>query len=149
MDENEFLKTHKTVNDRPCAFSKALLRRCCGCSRSQRLLIAEREVMACRSPAAHERCSALVDTLRQKALFSLQLTHIEGKLPHGKEIKVQCGGLLGLSKTLSAALAAEFPASDVHTLLDHAVSHYGAVEALPYGELVKAIVHFKSRSSTN
>ncbi len=103
MDEQEFKTAFYQVNERPCPFTKAVLTRCAGCSRAQKVLIAERESITCLSPAAHARCAALMPTWREKALFALKLTHVADKLPHGKEIKVQCGGLRGLSDALGDA----------------------------------------------
>lgn len=146
MDEKEFLKTQAKVNDRPCAFSKALLRQCCGCSRSQKLFIGGREVVACKSPGAHDRCTLLLATLHHKSVFALHLTHNEGSLPHGKEIKVQCGAMLGLASALSPQHATEpSEIADIYTLIDRAEAHFGSLASIPYSELVKGITHFKSR----
>lgn len=146
MDENEFLTTESSVNAQPCAFSKAILRRCCGCSHSQKLFIAEREVVACLSPGAWQRCRELLDLIRQNALFALRLTQIEGSLPHGKEIKVQCGGLQGLNHLLHPEPTGKPAVTDIHGLINEAVTRIGSLQAIPYSELVKAISRFQSRS---
>lgn len=143
MDEDEFKKTYSEFNDRPCVFAKALLRHCAGCSRSQKVLIAERESMACHSPDGHEQCQKLATELRQNALFALKLTHLEGQLPHGKEMKVQCGGLLGLEhETHGQASDRVF---DVYGLLHAALEKFGSIEKLPYSRIAQFIVHFKPR----
>lgn len=142
MDEKEFQRTHRSVNETPCVFAKALLRRCAGCSRSRKLLIAERETMACNSPAAHLQCETLLGLLREKALFALQIREADGPLPHGKEIKVQCGGLQGLRALLDAEAE---PVEDVHELVVALLARYGSLEPLPYSEVVRAVVHFQSR----
>lgn len=143
MDETEFKATYRDYNDRPCVFAKALLARCAGCSRAQKLNIAEREEMACRSEAAWNQCHALLPLLRAKALFALKLTHIEGALPHGKEIKVQCGGLHGLRAAQEPS--AEGPVTDVYSLVSAAAADFGGLEALPYGEIIKAVVAYEPR----
>jgi hypothetical protein len=143
MDEKEFKAIYTGYNDRPCVFAKALLSRCAGCSRSQRLNIAEREAMACTSAAAHQSCEELLPLLRAKALFALKLTHIEGPLPHGKEIKVQCGGLRGLRAAQEPQ--ADGPVTDVYSLVAAARADFGGLDALPYGEIVKAVVAYEPR----
>lgn len=143
MDEQRFKQTYGQLNDRPCVFAKAVLRRCCGCTRAQRIYIAEREAVACLSPAGQERCQSFVDTLREKARFALHLTHSEGQLPHGKELKVQCGGLLGLHRVLSDAPVTQV--ADVNGLLDWAIGRWGSVDALPYSEIMPAVVHYEAR----
>jgi hypothetical protein len=143
MDEKEFKATYRDYNDRPCVFAKALLSRCAGCSRAEKLNIAEREAMACNSDAAWQQCQVLLPLLRNNALFALRLTHIEGPLPHGKEIKVQCGGLLGLRAALEPA--AEGPVTDVYSLVAAAAADFGGLQSLPYGELVKVVVSYQPR----
>jgi len=145
MDEKEFKKTFRDVNDAPCVFSKAILRRCAGCSRAQKLLLAEREAVACKSPGAHQRCRELLVQLHDKAMFALQLHHPEQILPHGKELKVQCGGLLGLQQSLATSQPSVTRIEDIHALLDQALAEYGEVDSLPLGEVVKAINAFKPR----
>lgn len=143
MDETEFKQTYTEYNDRPCVFAKALLARCAGCSRAQRLNIAEREAMACTSAAAWRQCGELLPLLRSNALFALRLTHADGPLPHGKEMKVQCGGLRGLRAAL--APAAEGPVTDVYGLVTAATVEFGSLTALPFGAIVKAIVGYEAR----
>jgi len=145
MDEKEFKKTFRDVNESPCAFSKAILRRCAGCSRAQKLLLAEREAVACKSPGAHQRCREVLAKLHDKAMFALHLHQPEQILPHGKELKVQCGGLLGLQQTLDDPAQPAPRIEDIHALLDRALAQYGDIDALPLAEVVKAINAFKPR----
>ena len=145
MDEGEYKATFREVNERPCPFTKALLSRCCACSRARKLLLAEREAIACLSPAAHSRCTTLHDLLREKALFALRLTQSDGgQLPHAKEMKVQCGGLLGLDEALHGG-SGEAPLADVNALVEEALARHGEFAALPYGEIVKAVTAFQLR----
>lgn len=139
MDEQEFKSTHAAVNDRPCVFGKAILRRCTGCSRAQRLFIAEREVVACRSPAGRERCGELAERLRRAALFALHMTHMDGPLPHGKEIKVECGGLAGLAQ------AVHHEPGDIFATIDAALAAWLTLDNFPYSEIVKAVVAYQPR----
>jgi len=143
MDEKEFKATYRDYNDRPCVFAKALLSRCAGCSRAQKLNIAEREAMACQSEQALQQCRDLLPLLRAKALFALRLTNVVGPLPHGKEMKVQCGGLFGLRAAQAPTL--EGPVTDVYSLISAAVADYGDLQSLPYGEIVKAVVSYEPR----
>jgi len=146
MDEKEFKKAFKDVNDAPCVFAKAILRRCCRCSRSQKLFIAEREAVACKSPGARQRCAEVLEVLHSKAIFALRLPHAESILPHGKELKVQCGGMLGLQQALLPEQANAEVVEDINSLLEDAIEDFGTVEALPYGEVVKGITGFQPRA---
>ena len=146
MDEKEFKKAFKDVNDAPCVFAKAILRRCCRCSRSQKLFIAEREAVACKSPGARQRCAEVLAQLHEKAIFALRLPHAESILPHGKELKVQCGGMLGLQQALLPDQPDAEIVEDINGLLENALKDYGTVESLPYGEVVKGITSFLPRA---
>jgi len=145
MDETEFKKTFRDVNGSPCVFAKAILRRCAGCSRSQKLFIAEREAVACKSPGAHQRCREVLTQLHDKAMFALHLHHPEQVLPHGKELKVQCGGLLGLQQALHAAETTAAMVDDINALLEQAISEHDDFDNLPLGEVVKSVTAFKPR----
>ncbi len=146
MDEKEFKKAFKDVNDAPCVFAKAILRRCCRCSRAQKLFIAEREAVACKSPGARQRCAEVLEVLHSKAIFALHLPHPETILPHGKALKVQCGGMLGLQMALLPGQPDTEIVEDINGLLDNALEDYGTVEALPYSEVVKGITSFQPRA---
>lgn len=145
MDETEFKKTFRDVNGSPCVFAKAILRRCAGCSRSEKLFIAEREAVACKSPGAHQRCSNVLNQLHNKAMFTLHLSHPEQVLPHGKELKVQCGGLLGLQQALQVHHSPMEKVADINALLEQAVLDRDGLDDLPLSEVVKAIAAFKPR----
>jgi len=144
VEETEYKATYSDYNSNPCAFYKAVLRRCAACSRAQKVLLAEREAVACKSPGARQRCQEVVQVMREKALFALKLTHLEGALPHGKEIKVECGGLLGLQAAIHPDENSETVA-DIHALLDEAVAQHGTLDQLPYRDVVKFVVHYQSR----
>ena len=143
MEESEYKKTFRSVNDAPCVFAKAILRRCCACSRSQKLFIAEREAIACKSPGGRQRCNEVLAILHDKAAFALKLPRIDSELPHAKELKVQCGGMLGLQESLKHESIDIV--SDIHQLLEQSFEEYGSAEMLPYTEVVRGITRFIPR----
>ncbi|SCZ51759.1 hypothetical protein [Thiohalomonas denitrificans] len=143
MDEHEFKKVHDEVNDRPCVFAKAVLRGCAACSRSEKVLIAEREAIACQSPGGHQRCSDLVAHLRENALFALHLRQLDGPLPHGKEMKVECGGLLGLNSVAEGADAEHV--EDIDALVGESLTRWHGFEQLPYSRISQWVVKYQSR----
>lgn len=146
MDEKEFKKTVRDVNNAPCVFAKAILRRCSGCSRAEKLFIGEREAIACKSPGARQLCAEVLEQLHQKAIFALHLPHAELVLPHGKELKVQCGGMLGLQASLLPQLAEAERVEDIYGLLTESLQDYGSTDALPYSEVVRGITRFQPRA---
>lgn len=140
MDEKEFKEIYGGYDPQRCHFSKAILMGCAGCSRSQRVLIAEREAISCLSLAGHERCGVILSALKEKAVFALGITHASGGLPHGKQVKVECGGLAALARLSGAALP-----DDVDASLQVLERVPGGLDAIPYGEVVRSISHYMMR----
>ena len=144
VDENEFKQTYAQLNRLPCPFEKAILSNCCSCSQSIRILIGNREAGGCKSNAAQQQCQAFLDILHKKAAFAVGHKSIDGPLPHSKEIKIQCGGLIGLHKTLDQPETVD-KAGNVTALINSAIDEFGGIEQLPYSELMRTIVHYSNR----
>ncbi|AHF00034.1 hypothetical protein [Thioalkalivibrio paradoxus] len=140
MEENEFKTIFSGYDPQRCHFNKAILLGCAGCSRSQRVLIAEREALSCLSRAGHARCGELLGLLREKAAFALGITQVGQRLPHGKEMKVECGGLQALS-----ALSGHADPGDIDAILQAAIRQYGSLAEIPYGEVVRAVSRYALR----
>lgn len=121
-----------------CPFERALLSRCVNCSVARRLLLAEREAVSCSDEAANRRCLALHEALHRNARFALHMDP-DQPWPFGKEIRAQCGGVLGLQETLGGG------DGDVAALVRVGVERYGAVEGFPYSEIMRAVVHYEPR----
>ena len=153
MDESAFRRARDAMAPRPCAFEKAMLAGACACPLSERRNIAEREAVTCNLPSAQAECAALRSLLRQKSAFALKLTHVEGPLPHAKEMKVECGGLQGMLQ--AAALHADTSASaaeqelaaltDVHRLVQTCAGKFGGLANLPYSVIVQSVVAYQIR----
>lgn len=104
--------------------------------------IAERELIVCNSENAHDRCIALRDLLRHNFTFALGKLHIDGPLPHAKEMRMQCGGLKGLQ----LALDDSDEVHDIDVLLTMAQQKFGGMADFPYLQIVQyANNHYKSR----
>lgn len=146
MDEEEFRSTYHAVNGLRCVFEKSILSRRSRCSHCARFHLADREGAACDTPPGRQRCQAFLTRLREKALFALHITHLEGELPHAKEIRVQTGGLLGLQQALAPGAAPEHGrVEDISSLITNALLRHGDLESLPYPEIMQAVVHFEGR----
>jgi hypothetical protein len=94
--------------------------------------------------------------LRQKSAFALKLTQVEAPLPHSQEMKVECGGLLGVQravapetvpaiKGLDAETQGLAPVADVHNLVRAAVAASSDLSDLPYSTIVQSIVAYRIR----
>jgi hypothetical protein len=145
IDEYHYRKTYRSVNELPCPFEKAVLSTRCACALSQRILIAEREACACTSKDAQRTCMDLLHEMRTKATFALKTPNLPGSLPHGKEIKVQVGGLLGLQAALDADQADAGSVADIRALVEAALARYRGIEALPFQDIMKSVVAYQHR----
>ena len=134
MDEQAFRQVRSGVVALPCPFARSILQRCAACARADRIQVAERELVGCRDLACHARCNEFHDRLRQGFAFALGKPRIDSPLPHGQEMRVQCGGLKGLQHTLDGGAEV----TDVDRLLADALRLWGNAGDLPYSEIVHA-----------
>jgi len=142
MDETAYRQELTSLIPRYCPFEKTLLTRCAACSKAEKHNIAEREVVACDSALAHERCIALRDLLRLNFSFTLGKLHIDGPLPHAQEMRMQCGGLKGIQFTLCG----NDHVQNVAHLLTMAQQRYGELADLPYSQIIQQVnSHYKFR----
>jgi hypothetical protein len=145
MDEHQYRDTYRTINETRCWFEKSINSRKCRCSRMERFNLADREGVRCTHKEAQLQCEQLLERLREKAIFALQMTRLEGPLPHAKEVKVQLGGMLGIQKILHPELSEADEVDDIHDTLSEAVTRYGDIESLPYEQIVQAVVQIQGR----
>lgn len=145
MDQEAFRETYQQVNERYCVYEKAILTHQCGCSQSEKLLIAEREATHCRSDTAQAQCHLFLNTLKQHARFALKLTGNTGMLPHGKAIKIQVGGLRGLQQVLNPEQDPTVLIDDVAGLIAQAVECYKDLDKLPFSTIMQQVAAYKGR----
>jgi hypothetical protein len=143
MDENEYRSLYKDYNKQKCVFEKVLLTRAHACKNLIKHNLAEREAAGCLDAAACEQCALLLDSLREKATFALREANLSN-LAHGKEIKVQSGGLTGLKK-LYAPEDENPSVSDISELVQALVIKFGSLDKIPFSEVMPSIVHFQLR----
>ncbi|HEY6095371.1 MAG TPA: hypothetical protein VIU93_10515 [Gallionellaceae bacterium] len=140
MDEIAFMHTLDAVHAKPCAFEKAILSRRCACPQQEKRLMAEREMVACKLAEDREVCSALLDQLRQNSAFALKLTHVTLPLSYAQEVKVQCGGLIGLQQEMDVQ-----DLDNVIGLVKAAREKFGDFDALPYSRIMQSVATHQLR----
>ncbi len=137
-NETAYKEARDAVIAMPCPFERALLSRFVNCFVARRLLLAEREAISCSDEAANLRCKALHAALHHNARFALHMDP-DQPWPFGKEIRAQCGGVLGLQEALGGG------DGDVVALVRSGLERFGAVESFPYSEMMRAVVHYEPR----
>ena len=142
MDQDAFRETYREVNENFCAFEKSVLINQCNCSKAERFCIAEREGVHCLSEEGQARCLDALSILRDHATFALrELTEV--KLPHGKAMRVQIGGMRGLNKLLNGD---DTQVPDVDAILQAAIQRWGSLEQLPFSEIMPSIAAYKGKT---
>lgn len=145
MDEDQFRAVYHEINAQRCVFEKAITNRRCDCQSKQRFLLATREGIGCANAASLQVCTDFLTMLRDKSRFALRETFIDGVLPHNKELKVQAGGTLMLQTLLQPQVPEMQQVQNIAALLRQALAEFSTLDQLPYGELVKGVVHYQVR----
>jgi len=133
------------VNPDQCVFEKGILTSQCCCSRSQKLLIAEREAANCTDKPALEHCQAFLDILKNQARFTLKLRDAHQNLGHAKAIKVQIGGLRGLYQALYGTAKIPRPIPEVAGLIEESLERWGSPDKLPFSRIIPEISAYEGR----
>ena len=137
-NEEAYKQARDAGINRPCPFERALLSHCVSCMHARKLLLAEREAISCGHETASDLCKTLHESLHHNARFALHMDPNQ-PWPFGKEIRAQCGGVLGLKAVLAADHA------DVAMLVDAGARRYGGIEHFPYSEIMRGVVHYEPR----
>ncbi len=145
MDQDAFRETYREVNERACAFEKAVLTNRCGCSRAERFCIAEREGVRCLSAEGQERCRRTLAILREQTQFALRTHEDQAMLPHGKAIRIQVGGMRGIRALLEPDAADPEQIPDVFELLNRAEQQFHELERLPFSRIMPWIAAYEPR----
>ncbi|MGD8557349.1 MAG: hypothetical protein PVJ14_08340 [Chromatiales bacterium] len=141
MDQDAFRQTYREVNERFCAYEKAVLTNKCGCSQSEKFCIAEREGVHCNSDSGQQRCLDFLAILRDQARFALRNVQQQqySRLPHGKAIRVQVGGMRGLFHVLHPGKELPECIPDIDRLLQEAEETWGELDAVPFSDIMPEI----------
>lgn len=145
MEEGEYRSAYHSINRQRCLFEKSVLSRRAACCHAHRFCLADREGIACQNQEAMALCKWVLDRLRHKAVFALQMTRIDEPLPHAKEVKVQLGGLAGLNLLIAEEPQNNQLVEDIYSLIQKAINLFGDLELLPYDEITRSISQFRDK----
>jgi len=142
LNESAYKDAYDDAVRLSCPFEKAILSRCADCDKSHKFNLADREAIACEAPVARENCLTLHGLLHQNAVFALKLMHPGEPLPHAKELKIQCGGLLGTQQLFAPEVSV---VENIHGLIGEIQQRFGSMQDVPYLDVVKAISAYEAR----
>ena len=137
-NEEAYQQARHAAVARPCPFERALLSHCVSCMHARKLLLAEREAISCSHETANRACHALHEALHHNARFALHMG-ADQPWPFGKEIRAQCGGVLGLKTVL------DHDGIDVAILVGEGIRRYGGIDRFPYSEIMRNVAHYEPR----
>jgi len=124
-----------------CPFRKAILGGTCSCHLALKAHLPTGCSVSCSDDEAWDQCDALLSEMLGAARFVLQFIEETDSLTHGKFMKVQHGGLLGLARLMSNGKSTDV--HDIHDLVNAAKQHYGSLHDIPYQELLDDIAKWK------
>ena len=148
MEEDEYKSTYNELASVRCVFEKALVNNKAKCSLARHFCLADREGYACDNAVSSKKCREVLEKLREKSTFVLKLHEINGPLPHNMEIRVQAGGVMGLAKLVdkdAGDMNKQPVLDDINGIISNAIEKYGALDELPYSEIIKSVVQFQGR----
>lgn len=127
------------MHEQRCPFERVILSTEFSCSEAHKYFYAHKEGIACKNPPARLNCQLLVEYLKQNSKFALrQAPQAEGKLTHGQEMKLKCGGLLGLQSILEEQ-------ADIHSLVNMALQQSAELKDLPWDRILASVQAYKLR----
>lgn len=142
-NESAYKLARDTAIALPCPFERALLSACACCCKSRKLLLAEREAISCTEQTANGLCLDFHGALHANARFALHMDPNQ-PWPFGKEIRAQCGGILGLKAVLGVDESND-EGRDIALLVAAGMDRHGDIAAFPYSEIMRAVVHYEPR----
>jgi len=145
MDYDAFRKTYNDLDKRHCRFEKGIVSGHCHCSQAQSFNLAERGGIHCCSDTGQARCSELLQLLRHHSRFTLKENREYSVLPHSKVLKIEIGGLRGISAVVHKEVPPAEAISDIYQLVSQAIEQFGELSNLPFQEVIKQIAAFKGR----
>ena len=124
-----------------CPFRKTILGGYCACSLSLKTHLPTGCSVSCRDDNAWDQCDDLLSEMVTASKFVLHFIEDADSLTHGKFMKVQHGGLLGLAKLINGENVTMV--EDIHTLVNKAKQRYTSLQAIPYHDLLDDIANWQ------
>jgi hypothetical protein len=127
------------MHEQICPFERVIFSTTFSCTESHKYFFAEKEGISCKNPSARLQCILLTDLLRRNSQFALhQQAEASGKLTHGQEMKLSCGGLQGLETVIGEQ-------ADIHSLVNAAIEQYSSLDALPWDRIIPSVQAYRIR----
>ena len=127
------------MHEQLCPFERVILSTEFSCTESHKYFYAEKEGISCKNPPARINCKLLIEFLKQNSKFALRLpVPSGGKLTHGQEMKIKCGGLQGLQVVIG-------PEANIHSLVNDAIGQFKDLNTLPWDRIMPSVQAYRVR----
>ena len=130
-----------------CPFRKTILGGTCACQFALKTHLPTGCSVSCSDDSAWDQCDELLAEMLGAAKFVLQFIEDTDSLTHGKFMKVQHGGLLGLARLMSDNKSTIV--DDIHALVNSATQRYSSLQNIPYQELLDDISNWELKRRRN
>lgn len=121
-----------------CVLEKSLLTATARCRHGRSFEVGERLGYECLSTNCASQCRSWLQRLREHSRFIFGRDTQPGQpLTNHQEIRLQCGGVLGLS--ILADETDTRPIADVSSLLNAIIKQYGDIDDIPLQPVVTTI----------
>lgn len=125
-----------------CPFSKPIIGNWCQCQHANMDERCAGKMTCLQADIYLTKCYELVDIFKEKSQFVLGITDNNTELTHMQLMKIRCGGLIGMQKTL-ACNTNEAP--DILIIMQQAKKQFGSLESFPFNEILRDIKLFSHR----
>ena len=120
-----------------CPFRKTILGGTCNCTLASKTHLPTGCSISCSDDRAWDDCEHVLNEMISAAQFVLQYVDGTDSLTHGKLMKVQHGGLLGLARLVYGEQVSHV--DDIRALVNAAQRTYTSLSLIPCAELLTDI----------
>lgn len=129
------------MTDCKCSFAATMIREDYACEKARMVTRRSGPDIACSSEDASRLCKDVLEKFKEVGLTAFDAEDDLLKTPHSVYVKIQYGGLLGLTREVMHA-----PADRVENIfqsIGQAVKHYHSLEEIPCQNYVQTMKKFK------
>jgi len=138
----ESLETDFTQDDK-CAFSITLISEHYSCANAINVVRRGGSEISCDKLDASKKCEIVYNYLKEIAVSAFDVDDNLLNMPHGVKVKIQHGGLLGLSVLVNGE--SRNTISDISTLISDSETKFESLEKIPYESTINYITEYKVR----
>ena len=127
--------------DCKCSFAATMIREDYACEKARLVTRRSGPDISCISEDASSRCENVLERFKEVGLSAFDAEDDLLKTPHSVYVKIQYGGLLGLTRDVVHASTDHV--ENIFQSIGQAVKHYHSLEEIPCQDYVQTMKKFK------